>query len=114
MSTPNLVRALDDGADNIHSIGPVRAASLMREASVHIAALESLLARAGIKLVFPPPLVIARDAADQACTGITARWCPKCGDCKCQVPRGLAGDMDSPDCPLHALNSMHGQAEDPT
>jgi hypothetical protein len=45
----------------------------------------------------------------ERCTGITARWCPRCGDCKCTAPPGLAGDMDSPDCPLHALNSTHGE-----
>jgi len=46
-----------------------------------------------------------------ACTGITASWCPRCGDCKCPPLRKEVGDMDAPGCPLHALDSAH--AEDP-
>lgn len=49
-----------------------------------------------------------RRSEGQRCTGIAASWCPRCGDCKCPARGEFAGDMDSPDCPLHALNSTHG------
>lgn len=48
----------------------------------------------------------------ERCTGISASWCPRCGDCKCPERGEFAGDMDSPDCPLHALNSTHGDDAD--
>lgn len=48
-------------------------------------------------------------AEQGGCTGISASWCPRCGDCKCPERGEFAGDMDSPDCPLHALNSTHGE-----
>jgi hypothetical protein len=41
------------------------------------------------------------------CTGLTARWCPIHGDCVC--PEGWDGDMDEPDCPLHASASQHAE-----
>lgn len=31
-------------------------------------------------------------------TGVTARWCPACGDCTCPED---ARDLDTPGCPLH-------------
>lgn len=40
-----------------------------------------------------------------ACTGISARWCPRCGDCTCPEPEQA---MDHPMCPLHAPLSSHG------
>ncbi|HXQ77088.1 MAG TPA: hypothetical protein VN797_02720 [Gemmatimonadaceae bacterium] len=51
------------------------------------------------------------------CTGLTASWCPRCGDCTCE--RGHDGDccFDGADCPLHRPESKHaetvelGQAE---
>lgn len=62
----------------------------------------------------PPPAEDPRE-----CTGVTAQWCPRCGDCKCG-PR-YEGDPDGPrtlsddGCPLHAPSSLHGEApaEDP-
>lgn len=38
------------------------------------------------------------------CTGISARWCPNHGDCRC--PDGA--DLDDRDCPLHGGESDHG------
>lgn len=41
-----------------------------------------------------------------ACTGIAARWCPRCGDCSCgEYP----AEMNSPTCPLHASGSPHAE-----
>lgn len=60
----------------------------------------------GPRLVRGQPRVVVR------CTGISASWCPRCGDCKCPERGEFAGDMDSPDCPLHALNSTHGDDAD--
>lgn len=42
------------------------------------------------------------------CTGITAQWCPRCGDCTC--PDGTPADC--PLCPLHARGSSHGEDEE--
>lgn len=43
------------------------------------------------------------------CTGLSASWCPRCGDCAC--PRDdegeLLGDMNDRGCPLHAPDSTH-------
>lgn len=38
-------------------------------------------------------------------TGLTATWCPICGDCSCEPD---AADID---CQLHGLDSKHAQAE---
>lgn len=38
------------------------------------------------------------------CTGLTARWCPKCGACICD-----GSSLDDPRCPLHAESSQHGE-----
>jgi len=44
----------------------------------------------------------------EKCTGLTARWCPIHGDCTC--PERPDGDWDgSDDCPLHGLDSDHGE-----
>lgn len=50
------------------------------------------------------------------CTGISASWCPRCGDCQC--PTNENGETISDDgeefaknserCPLHAPWSTHG------
>lgn len=50
----------------------------------------------------PPP-------AEPECTGITARHCPKCGDCRCD-----GEGFEDPACPLHAMESPHGEAAEPT
>lgn len=39
-----------------------------------------------------------------ACTGITASWCPQCGDCTCPDRTEV---MSSSRCPLHAPGSDH-------
>lgn len=41
------------------------------------------------------------------CTGITARWCPACGECCC-----AGDDLDDPRCPLHSVVSAHGEGDD--
>lgn len=46
-------------------------------------------------------LHIARPA--EACTGIAASWCPRCGTCTCPFEK----HGDNPTCPLHAENSTH-------
>lgn len=44
------------------------------------------------------------------CTGVTAFWCPRCGDCSC--PRDVDGgcDFDTDGCPLHGSPSQHAAA----
>lgn len=49
------------------------------------------------------------------CTGVFARWCPRCGDCTC--PQREAGDpgevtFEDDGCPLHAEASSHGEDAD--
>jgi hypothetical protein len=45
------------------------------------------------------------------CTGVTARWCPICGDCSCpQAPEPPLPPAD-PRCPLHGDGSSHGELE---
>lgn len=39
------------------------------------------------------------------CEGVSAAWCPNCGDCICDREEG----MDHPDCPLHAPDSPHAE-----
>lgn len=38
------------------------------------------------------------------CTPIEARWCPRCGDCRCEADWS---DLANPDCPLHGMDSDH-------
>lgn len=50
----------------------------------------------------------ATDAhVEPLCTGLTARWCPRCGTCACQPD---PAEMSSPLCPLHAATSQHAEA----
>jgi uncharacterized protein (TIGR02996 family) len=42
------------------------------------------------------------------CTGISATWCPNCGDCSCREPEFSRSDDD---CPIHAAASPHCCAE---
>jgi hypothetical protein len=50
---------------------------------------------------------------DLSCTGVTAAWCPTCGDCTC--PDTASPDdrwqrpLDGPQCALHAPTSLHGE-----
>lgn len=46
------------------------------------------------------------------CTGISARWCPRCGDCTCPGDPDRGDPMDDPRCPLHASSSPHGEGEE--
>jgi hypothetical protein len=47
----------------------------------------------------------------QRCTGVTATWCPVCGDCSCpQAPEPPLPPAD-PRCPLHGEGSSHGELE---
>lgn len=41
------------------------------------------------------------------CTGLTASWCPHCGQCNCPVEFGERS-FESEDCPLHSSASNHG------
>lgn len=43
------------------------------------------------------------------CTGITATWCPRCGECTCVRDRSDAPSLCDPRCPLHAPGSDHGE-----
>lgn len=67
------------------------------------AAAEAALVEAGRQLRDTPP----------ACTGLTARWCPRCGDCKCRDAEDPTVEMNDPGCPLHAPNSPHAEAQRP-
>ncbi len=49
-------------------------------------------------------LKLARGAV--ACTGLSASWCPVCGDCCCPNPEGAKDDEN---CPLHAPGSRHAE-----
>ena len=42
-----------------------------------------------------------------ACTGVTASWCPRCGDCSCA--KDGHDELNSPRCPLHAPSSPHAE-----
>ena len=45
------------------------------------------------------------------CTGISAKWCPVCGDCTCVDEIDMARDEN---CPLHSDRSHHAAADDET
>jgi uncharacterized protein (TIGR02996 family) len=51
------------------------------------------------------PVVAARWRGVR-CTGVSAVWCPACGDCACP-DREVR--MDAPHCPLHASDSPHAR-----
>lgn len=54
------------------------------------------------------------DGGAPDCTGITAQWCPRCGDCACPLLHegNVEGGrtLNDPKCPLHAPSSPHGDA----
>ena len=64
----------------------------------------------------PPTLDACREWIEdyekrrEACTGVSASWCPRCGDCAC--PR-FAGERqeEDPCCPLHGRDSNHGELQ---
>lgn len=45
------------------------------------------------------------------CSGISASWCARCGDCACpRLESGEPeGDLNDPECPLHAPDSTHAE-----
>lgn len=44
------------------------------------------------------------------CTGVSASWCPNCGDCCCHYD-DVVGYLsrDDPKCPLHADDARHAE-----
>ncbi|MEQ7008406.1 hypothetical protein ABN028_19730 [Actinopolymorpha sp. B17G11] len=55
--------------------------------------------------------VVDGDHQAEACTGISAEWCPNHGTCRCpEDEHGNRPALDHPDCPLHAPESAHGEA----
>lgn len=60
--------------------------------------------------ILPPdfclPLVEVESMAQLRieCTGVSATWCPICGDCTCADE----ADLNDDDCPLHSDESKHG------
>lgn len=70
--------------------------------------------RPGLVIYVGVPLLVLRfDLSPVRCTGVFAKWCPRCGNCRCPLLRE-AGDpcertMDDPACPLHAPHSRHGE-----
>lgn len=51
---------------------------------------------------------------EPACTGISAAWCPRCGDCACRDDEDDEGELrgeglNHPDCPLHNRTSTHAE-----
>jgi hypothetical protein len=49
-------------------------------------------------------MTFAGDEDSGGCTGISAAWCPHCGDCTCDRE---SGRLDDRDCPLHSVASPH-------
>jgi hypothetical protein len=81
-----------------------------------LGSVAALGALAAFVRLLPPKAELA--PAPAACTGVSAMWCPRCGDCRCPVNE--AGETisaydpdcygkDSPDCPLHARGSRHAE-----
>lgn len=55
-----------------------------------------------------------RSDGEPECTGISARWCPRCGDCTCGPwPEDDPDEWDihHDGCPLHGLSSTHAGGE---
>lgn len=44
-----------------------------------------------------------------ACTGLTASWCPLCGDCTCPRDTSAERTLTDDGCPLHAFWSDHAE-----
>lgn len=42
-----------------------------------------------------------------SCTGLTAIWCPACGDCTCERLRNGEPCLNFEHCPLHSVHSTH-------
>ena len=48
--------------------------------------------------------------AGYPCSGISAGWCPTCGDCICEREEDYPV-RDHPDCPLHSADSPHAEGK---
>lgn len=46
-----------------------------------------------------------------SCTGLTAAWCPVCGDCTCALLPSGEPCLDSEHCPLHSVHSKHAETQ---
>jgi hypothetical protein len=60
------------------------------------------------------PVLAADDRrAIVSCTGVTAAWCPVCGDCTClggeEHQRLALIPLDKPGCPLHDPLCAHAE-----
>lgn len=44
-----------------------------------------------------------------SCTGLTAAWCPNCGDCTCEKLPSGEPCLDDGRCALHAPKSPHAE-----
>lgn len=51
-----------------------------------------------------PPLPNA-----EPCTGLSAVWCPNCGDCSCPTEHGERSSSGE-SCLLHGTSSQHGES----
>lgn len=46
----------------------------------------------------------------EACSGVSATWCPRCGDCTCPADEDEAPvERNDPNCPLHSPSSPHAE-----
>jgi hypothetical protein len=54
-----------------------------------------------------PALSSSPEEKAPACTGLTARWCPRCGTCSCPIDGEALSDFA---CPLHGVHSKHADS----
>ena len=56
------------------------------------------------------PRLLLDERPGRVCTGLTAFWCPLCGDCTCERREdGERDDMTAEGCPLHDMASPHAK-----
>lgn|SRR5690606_30061094 len=53
---------------------------------------------------------MTNSATAATCTGLTAFWCPRCGDCTCARPPDGDCCFDAQGCPLHGTASRHAES----
>ena len=100
-------RLADQGKALEGAEGPVSVDALKVRAAAFEAAAElaSFILRGGCSKPAPSPAeALALTAAPPECTGLSAGWCPNCGDCTCP---DRAEAMDTEACPLHGPASRH-------
>lgn len=100
-------RLADQGKAIEGAGGPVSVEALeVRAVALEAAAqLASFILRGGFSKPAPGPVeALALAAAPPECTGLSAGWCPNCGDCTCP---DRAEAMDTKTCPLHGPDSRH-------